>query len=462
MIENSNKKTVNTFLEGPVLPSLLKFSIPILMALFLQALYGAVDMWAVGTFCGPSDLSAVATGSQTLMIATSFITGLSMGTTIILGQKTGEGNKEDSAKALGSSLVIFGILSAFLTVTMIFLAPHIAIWMSAPTSAYEKTVSYIRICGAGIFFITGYNLLSSVFRGLGNSNAPFIFVLIACIFNILLDVIFIKYFHLGTSGAALATVLAQCISVLLALLFIKKEGLPFKFGIKDIRYSKNMGRLVLKMGSPIAFQDMCTELSYLMLMGFVNHLGVTVSAGVGVAEKLVMFIVLIPRAHLQSISAFVAQNRGGGRMDRAVDALFKGMITSSILGGIVACFSYFKGKHLAAIFTSDPLVIEYAAEFLKATAIECFILSLALCFTGYFNGLGKTMWVMIQGLISTFIIRVPVAYYASTRPKPVLFDIGLSAVFAAAFILISGIIYYIIIKKKDHSISKSYLNESHL
>ena len=442
----------NNFLEGPVLPSLLRFSIPILMALFLQALYGAVDMWAVGTFCGPSDLSAVATGSQTLMIATSFITGLSMGTTILLGQKTGEGNKEDSAKTLGSSLIIFLILSVILTVLMIFLAPSIAIWMSAPASAFEKTVIYIRICGFGIFFITGYNLLSSVFRGLGNSNGPFLFVLTACIANIVLDIAFIKYFQMGTAGAALATIFAQGISVIMALIFIKKDGLPFDFTFKDIKYSSNMGRLILRIGSPVALQDMCTELSYLMLMGFVNHLGVTVSAGVGVAEKLVMFIVLIPRAHLQSISAFVAQNRGGGRMDRAEEALFKGMGTSVVLGGLVSFLSFFKGHALASIFTSDLAVINGAAEFLKATAIECFILSFALCFTGFFNGIGKTLWVMIQGLISTFIIRVPVAYYASTRPEPKLFNIGLSAVFAAAFMLLSGIIYYIVVRKRDNSI----------
>ena len=448
----NNIKTSNSFLEGPVLPSLLRFSIPILMALFLQALYGAVDMWAVGTFCGPSDLSAVATGSQTLMIATSFLTGLSMGTTILLGQKTGEGNGKDSAKALGSSLVIFGILSIFITALLILLAPGIASSMNAPASAYEKTVSYIRICGGGIFFITGYNLLSSVFRGLGNSNAPFVFVLIACIFNIILDVTFIKYFHMGTAGAAFATVLAQSISVIIALVYIRKEGLPFEFGLKDIRYSRNMGRLVLKLGSPIAFQDMFTELSYLMLMGFVNYLGVNVSAGVGVAEKLVMFIVLIPRAHLQSISAFVAQNRGGGRMDRAKEALFKGMASSVFLGGIAALVSYFEGPFLASVFTSDPEVIRNAAEYLQATAIECFVLSFAFCFTGYFNGLGKTLWVMIQGLTATFLIRIPVAFYESRRPDPQLFRIGFSAVDAAVFMLVSGIIYYIIIRKKDHSI----------
>ncbi len=312
------KLSSSGFLEGPILPALTRFSLPILLALILQALYGAVDLWAVGTFCGAADVSAVSTGSQTMLIVTGLVAGLSMGTTVLLGQKIGQNDGRGAARVITTSLWIFLGLAILLSIITVLAAKAIASIMNAPPEAFEKTVHYIRICGAGSIFIVGYNLISAIFRGMGNSKAPLFFVAVACITNIIGDIALIKIFHMGTEGVAIATIAAQAVSVLLSAVMIKRKGLPFPLSRSTIPPDRKTALSVIRLGSPIALQDMCNEISYLILLGFVNALGVTISAGVGIAEKLVMFMLLIPMSYMQAISAFVAQNSGAGQNERAV------------------------------------------------------------------------------------------------------------------------------------------------
>ena len=442
------KRRKNRFLEGAILPSLLKFSIPVLLALVLQALYGAVDLWAVGKFGTTADISAVSTGSQTMQIVTGIVTGLSMGTTVLLGQCIGHKDDEGSAQAVGTSIRVFGALGIALSFVMVLAAKPIALWMNAPEEAFTQTVHYIQICGGGSLCIVAYNLLSAVFRGMGDSRSPLIFVSIACVTNIAGDIALIDGCKMGAAGAAIATVAAQAVSVVLSLVLIKKKGLPFLFTKEHLAFHKKTATGIIKLGSPIALQDMCNEVSYLIIIGLVNALGVTASAGVGIAEKLVIFILLIPMAYMQSISAFVAQNAGAGKLDRARKAMWIGMGTAAILGGIMAYTAYLHGNVLSMIFVSDAAeaqaaVIRDSAEFLRATSIECFVLSVAYCLTGYFNGLGRTTFVMLQGLCAIFLVKIPYAYYASRKSVPKLFDIGLSTAYAAVFTLAACLIYYV-------------------
>ncbi|MGI6093999.1 MAG: MATE family efflux transporter [Lachnospiraceae bacterium] len=442
-------RTENAILTGPILPSLLKFAIPVLLALFLQALYGAVDLWAVGTFGTPADVSAVSIGSQTILIVTGMITGLSMGTTIWLGQKLGEKNDTAAADAVGTSIWMFAILGIVLTLVMVAAAPLIASMMNTPSDAFAKTVTYIRICGAGTVFTVAYNVMSSIFRGLGDSKAPLLFVGIACVVNIAGDILLILVFHLGTAGAAIATISAQAVSVVFSLYLMKKRGFPFPFTRANLVLKKDSAKRMLRLGAPIALQEMCNEISFLVLIGFVNILGITASAGVGIAERLVMFILLIPTSYMSSISVFVAQNTGAGQIRRARSSMWLGMLTAMLLGGIMAYLSFFHGDMLSSIFIKEPPVIAASAEFLKATAMECFILSAAYCFTGYFNGIGKTTFVMGQGLCAIFLVRIPYAWYASRRPNPRLFQIGMSAVLAAVFMLLVCVGYYVWERRKS-------------
>lgn len=251
-----------------------------------------------------------------------------MGITILMGQKIGKKDYSGAAGVIGTSIWVFTLLGIILGLVMAFASPAIAVMVNAPPEALEKTIHYIRICGAGSLFIVGYNLISAIFRGMGNSRAPLLFVTIACIANVIGDIILIKVFGMGMVGAAIATIVAQVVSVILSLALIKKKGLPFPFTKENMRWDKGIAANVIKLGSPIALQDMCNEVSYLILFGLVNTLGVTVSAGVGIAEKLVMFMLLIPMSYMQSISAFVAQNIGAGQKERAKKAMWMGMATA--------------------------------------------------------------------------------------------------------------------------------------
>lgn len=450
------KQLKNNFLEGPILPSLLKFAFPVLLTLVLQALYGAVDLWAVGKFGTTADISAVSTGSQTMQIITGIVTGLSMGTTVLLGQRIGHRDDEGSAQVVGASIRVFGILGIVLSIAMVPAAKPIAYLMNAPEEAFTQTVQYIQICGGGSLCIVAYNLLSAVFRGMGDSRSPLIFVSIACVTNIAGDITLIYGFKMGAAGAAVATVAAQAVSVALSLILIKKKGLPFRFTKEHLVFHKNTTAGVIRLGSPIALQDMCNEVSYLIIIGIVNALGVTASAGVGIAEKLVIFILLIPMSYMQSISAFVAQNAGAGMLCRAGKAMWLGMGTAAVLGGIIAYAAYFHGDVLSMLFVSDAAesqaaVIRDSAEFLRATSIECFVLSIAYCLTGYFNGLGKTAFVMLQGLCAIFLVKIPYAYFAGQKPDPQLFDIGLSTAYAAVFVIYKPECRYQCIMNRDFS-----------
>lgn len=445
-------KSKNTFLEGAILPALMKFAIPILLALFLQAMYGAVDLWVVGKFCGSADVSAVSTGSQTMLIITGIITGLSMGTTILLAQKIGEKDDKSAADIIGSSVWIFGVLSIVLSIIMLISAPTIAVIMHAPEEALEKTIRYITICSVGTVFIAAYNVISSIFRGIGNSRLPLIFVGIACIVNIIGDIFFVSVLRMDVAGTAISTIIAQTISVIFSLFVIIKNGFPFSFTKENLSINPQIIKKIIRLGGPVALQDMFNEMSFLILIAIVNSLGLTASAGVGIAERLVMFMLLVPIAYMSSISAFVAQNVGAKQLERAKKSMWVGMSTAAMFGFIMFYLSFFHGYALSSIFSDDVAVITASASFLKATSIECFILSIAFCFTGYFNGIGKTSFVMTQGMLAVFAVRIPYAYYASKAINPSLFNIGLSATAAASFTLIACIFYYTILNAREKSL----------
>jgi len=427
-VEGKPKQCVHSqiFTEGKILGPLLKFSLPVLFAMLLQAMYGAADLLIVGQFGAAADVSAVSTGSQIMQTITSVITGLSMGTTILLGQKIGQKKPEEAGNVIGAGVCIFAVLALFLTAAMTLFAGPFCAAMQAPAEAFDKTVDYVRICSAGAVFIVAYNVLGSIFRGMGDSKTPLLAVFIACICNILGDLLFVAVFHMAAAGAALATVLAQALSVVLCVLVVRRRGLPFPFSRKNLRFHRQVIFKTLKLGFPIALQDALVSISFLAIIAIVNSLGVIPSAGVGVAEKLCMFIMLVPSSFMQSLSAFVAQNIGANRNDRAVRAMVCGMLASLLIGVAMAFLAFFHGDFLSGLFARDPQVIAASADYLRAYAVDTLLVSFLFCFSGYFNGCGKTTFVMAQGIAGAFLVRIPVSFLMS-RIQPVsLFLVGLA------------------------------------
>lgn len=435
------------FTQGSILGKLLPFMVPILGALILQAAYGAVDLLVVGRFGTTSGLSAVSTGSQVLNFVTFVITQFAMGVTVIIARYIGEKKQEQIGALIGGSVVIFAIVSAVLFVVMLCFSRPIAVIMQAPTEAVELTSVYVRICGAGIFFIVAYNLLSAIFRGLGDSKSPLIFVAVACVINIAGDLILVAGLHMDAAGAAIATVFAQAVSVVFALILLFKRNLPFTITKKDFCINAHCKR-AFKTGLPLALQESLTQISFLALCAFVNRLGLEASSGYGVACKIVNFAMLIPSSLMQSMASFVSQNVGAGNEKRAKKSMFTGIGVGLIIGCVVFLFVMFKGDLLTGIFTTDMAVVQKGYDYLRGFALESIVTAVLFSMVGYFNGHDKTLWVMIQGLAQTLLVRLPLAYYMSIQPDASLTKIGFAAPTATIFGIILNVIFYIYMNKK--------------
>lgn len=441
------KSNTLDFTEGGILKKMLSFMMPVLLSLVLQAAYGAVDLLVVGRFGTTSGLSGVSTGSQVLNLVTFVITQLAMGITVLVARYLGEKNEEKIGPVIGGSVVVFGIISAVLFIVMIVFARPIAVLMQAPEEAVEETAEYVRICGGGIFFIVAYNLLSAIFRGLGDSRSPLIFVLVACVVNIFGDLLLVAVFHMNTAGAAAATVAAQAVSVIFALLLLKKRGLPFKISKHDFSFNKEAG-LSLKLGLPLALQEFLTQVSFLALCAFVNRLGLAASSGYGVACKIVNFAMLVPSALMQSMASIVSQNIGAGKEDRAKKSMRIGILVGVVIGILVFILVLFKGDLLTSLFSTDKDVIAQGFDYLKGFAPETIVTAVLFSMVGYFNGSNHTLWVMIQGLIQTLAVRLPLAYIMSIQPDASLMKIGLSAPVATSVGIILNIGYFLYLEKK--------------
>ena len=426
LLEGCKLRQTGDFTTGRILGPLIRFMIPVFLAMFLQAMYGAVDLLIVGQFAQSLDVSAVSTGSQMMMTITNLVTSFAMGTTILLAQRIGEGRGREGGAVVGSSICLFGLIAAALTILVPLLAQPLARTMNAPQAAFDATCAYIRICGLGSLFIIAYNLIGSVFRGIGDSRTPLTTVLIACICNIAGDLLLVAVFHMGSAGAAIATVLAQAVSVVISLLLLRRRRLPFRFERSDIRFQGDIIRGVTGLGLPIALQDLLVGISFLVLLAIVNDLGLIPSAGIGVAERVCGFIMLIPSAFMQAMAAFVAQNIGAGRYDRAKKALACAIGVSAALATVMFALAFWRGEVLSGIFSRDPQVVEAAADYLKAYAIDCLLTCFLFCFIGFFNGLGMTRFVMLQGIIGAFLVRIPVAFLMSREDPVSMFHIGLA------------------------------------
>ena len=438
------------FTQGNILEKLVAFMMPILGALILQAAYGAVDLLVVGRFGSTSGLSAVSTGSQVLNLVTFVVIQFAMGITVLIARYLGEKRPERIGAVIGGGAVVFTMMSVALFIAMVGFARPISVLMQAPAEAVDLTASYVRICGAGIFFIVAYNLLSAIFRGLGDSKSPLLFVLVACIVNIIGDLVLVAGLHMDAAGAAIATVTAQALSVVFAVMLLLKKDLPFAITKKDFRLNPQC-RKFLKIGLPLALQEFLTQISFLALCAFVNRLGLEASSGYGVACKIVNFAMLVPSSLMQSMASFVSQNIGAGKKKRAKQSMFTGIGVGLAVGCVVFVLVLFKGDVLCSVFSTDAAVIQNGFAYLKGFAPETLVTAILFSMVGYFNGNNKTVWVMTQGLIQTLLVRLPLAYFMSIQPNASLTKIGLAAPVATTVGIVLNVGFFIYLNRAEQS-----------
>lgn len=436
------------FTQGNILKKLVAFMMPVLGALILQAAYGAVDLLVVGRFGSTSGLSAVSTGSQVLNLVTFVVIQFAMGITVLIARYLGEKRPERIGAVIGGGAVVFTMMSVALFIAMVGFARPISVLMQAPAEAVDLTASYVRICGAGIFFIVAYNLLSAIFRGLGDSKSPLLFVLVACIVNIIGDLVLVAGLHMDAAGAAIATVTAQALSVVFAVMLLLKKDLPFAITKKDFRLNPQC-RKFLKIGLPLALQEFLTQISFLALCAFVNRLGLEASSGYGVACKIVNFAMLVPSSLMQSMASFVSQNIGAGKKKRAKQSMFTGIGVGLAVGCVVFVLVLFKGDVLCSAFSTDAAVIQNGFAYLKGFAPETLVTAILFSMVGYFNGNNKTVWVMTQGLIQTLLVRLPLAYFMSIQPNASLTKIGLAAPVATTVGIVLNVGFFIYLNQAE-------------
>lgn len=441
--EEAQMKNQISMTEGKIGPALLGFAIPVLLSGFLQALYGAVDLFVVGQYDSSAAVSAVATGSQLMQTITGIVLGFSMGGTVLIGQAMGEKNQEKAAKAVGTLTVLFLIIAMAGTGVMLVFAETVTGLLHTPKEAFAYARQYIFICSLGIPFIVGYNAVSSIFRGMGDSRTPMYLVAIACIINVILDFLLVGGLGLGAAGAAAATIAAQGVSFLSALWIIRKNGFPFAFNRADIRIHKDAVHRICQVGMPLAVQDALVNVSFLLITVIINQLGVVASASVGVVEKLIAFAMLPPTACAAAVATMTAQNLGAGKPDRAWKALKIGIGYSLVFGAAICLYAQVWPETLTAIFSNDAAVIAAASDYLRAFSLDCILVCIVFCLNSYFSGSGKSLVAFAHSMIATFGVRIPLSYLLSRSAGTSLYQIGLAAPAASLVsIAICGVILW--------------------
>lgn len=436
--------------QGSVLKNILLFSLPFLLSNFLQTLYGMADLFIAGQFNGAQVISAVSIGSQVMHMLTVMITGLAMGATVLIGQAVGARNKEQSSKVIGNTITLFIIFSAIATFTLLALSVPIAKAIRTPPESLQQTVSYLRICFAGIPFIIAYNVIASIYRGMGDSKSPMYFVMIACSINIILDFVFMGNFKMGAEGAAIATVISQAISVAFGLLNMFKSKNGIKLKKTDMKINSAMMSSILKIGVPVSCQDGFIQISFIVITAIANNRGVEVSAAVGIVEKIICFLFLIPSAMLSTISAIAAQNIGAGFKDRAKKTLLYGTLIAAGMGLLFAIAFQFISEPTLKFFTADEAVQILGVQYLKAYVTDCFFAAIHFCFSGYFCAMGKSIISFMHNSISVIFFRIPGAWIASRFWPETLTPMGLAAPIGSfASVIICVLVYIIISRRKD-------------
>ena len=444
-----NDKT--DFTQGRILPKLAFFMLPILGALVLQAAYGAVDLLVVGRFGSTSGLSAVSTGSQVLNLVTFVVTQLAMGVTVLIARYLGEKRPQYIGQVIGGAAIVFTLLAAALFVVLVFFARFIASLMQAPAEALDLTASYVRICGSGIFFIVAYNMLSALFRGLGDSRSPLIFVLVACIVNVIGDLVLVAGFHLDAAGAAIATVAAQAVSVICAIAMLLKKELPFKIHRSDFKLNPQCKKFWHRSAAGFAGVFDPAFLSGALRFRQPVGAGGIFRLRCGVQDR--NFAMLIPSSLMQSMASFVSQNVGAGNKKRAEQSMFTGIGIGLVFGCAVFALVWCKGDVLSGLFTADAAVIANSYAYLMGFAPETIATAILFSMVGYFNGNDKTLWVMVQGLVQTLLVRLPMAYIMSIQPNASLTMIGLSAPTSTAVGILLNICFFLWLKRYENQTS---------
>lgn len=436
---------------GSVLGNILSFSLPYMLAYFLQTLYGLADLYFIGRYCEVDAITAVANGTQVMHMVTCVLIGLAMGTTVCTARAVGARDAAKTAQAVGNTVTLFSLLSLILAAGLIGFCRDIVMLVDTPPEAVRGTVDYLTVCFLGIPFIVAYNVIASIYRGLGDSRSPMYFVAVACVVNILLDILFIGQWNMGPAGAALATTLSQMVSVLIALAGMRRSVArsagdassgALRLSRADLKPHRATLREILNVGVPVALQDGFVQIAFIAIMMIANGRGVTDAAAVGIVEKFIGLLFIVPSAMLSTVSAISAQNIGAGSLSRARATLRQGLLITIAFGMVSAVVLQFIPESAVALFTSDPAVIVQGADYLRGYVWDCIFAGIHFCYSGFFTACGLSIISFAHNVASIVVARVPLAYWASAMYPHTLFPMGLATVAGSVLSVLICIVAY--------------------
>lgn len=404
------KRKQNILTEGNILKTLLVFAVPFLIANILQSLYGAVDLFVIGKYCDAPSVAAVSTGTQVTQIVTSLITGLTLGSTVIIGKYMGQQNYRRAAQTIGTTLTVFTLTAMLLTILMLAFERPLLMLLSTPEASFELTMQYVAVCASGNLFVCGYNAISAILRGYGDSTRPMIFVAVACVLNIILDFIFVKYLGLGVRGTALATVLSQAVSMICAIIYLKRSDFIFDFRLKSFYPIPALVKELAAVGIPISFQELMIRISFLYLMTVMNNCGVYAAAVVGISSKYDVFAMLSGTSVANALAAITAHNIGAGKPERARRSLWYGLSFAMFAALLFWLWAQLIPQSMIRVFSADEQVIAAGIPFFCSNSYDYLLVTIVFCLNGYLNGRQKTVWTMISSSAGALLLRIPLVY----------------------------------------------------
>lgn len=416
----------NNLSHGNVVKQLILFALPFILSNLIQSFYNVADIIIIGQFSGIKSMSGVNIGGQVTLLMTNLAVGINTGASILIAKSVGAENKKQLEKIIGTILTFLLILAVIMSVLMLTLHTSILRLINTPEESFNEAGSYLIITALGTIFIFGYNALSAIMRGMGDSRNPLYFITIACVTNVALDFLLVAVLHMGVVGAGIATVISQAFSMILCIIFLVRKKFIFDFNIRSFRIDKTLLKEILKLGIPISVQNLTANVSFLFITTLVNTYGVVASAAVGAVGKFNGFAILPAIAINAAISTMCAQNFGADREDRAKQTCMAGMIIAIIISYTFFVLTFLFPKEILGIFSKEEELIRVGTQYLRVFSIDYLLIPFYFSFNGLFVGAGHSNFSLFTNVMAGIVVRMPMAYLLGEVFNMGLIGVGLS------------------------------------
>ena len=441
----SSKRIAKDLTQGSIPKMLLFFTLPFMASNALQVLYSTIDMMVVGHFVGTPGLSAVSQSSQILNFATMICFGFSNAGQVLIAQALGAGKKKEMNRIIGTMFSLLMILALVLSTVILGLRYWIMDVMNMPIESKDFAMDYLIICGAGLVFTAGYNMVSAVLRGMGDSKRPFLFIGIASAVNLVLDLLFTGVLGWKVAGAAWATIIGQAVSFLFSIFYLmrRKEDFGFDFKKESFAIDGHYTKMILALGAPMAIQSGAINISMLFVNSLINSIDVVASATFGVGGRIDDIINKISQGIQFATMPMISQNIAAGKKDRAVRTVYWSWIYSGILTAVCMIIYVAFGKELFMMFSDDPLVHEQAHDFIRAILWMFPALAVMRGSGAFIQGIGNARLSMILALLDGVVLRIGLSWLLGIFLNLGFYGFVLGYGLAAYGCAVPGMIYFL-------------------